>query len=260
MAVSFLLTSCIEQRLYYLNPYPNLQNSYTATPVLRDSLPVANYLSGGFTIAAANHRGIDEVYIGQLKWHQVRQIGQNFQVFYGFQGSAGSYKVDWPYSSYEFQPYVDPDFMISSMGNKFTGAAGFTGGLSLIIPMGPRVEWRVLGIEGSVSREFGEYGSFRKNIPDSIVTMVDKKIWPASLGGFTELNFKLRNKKSMGMQFGLGSGLSRVYSHTEYLNKINTAYFNAGYHFTYDRYTGYVQLRAGTYFTGGQIGFSCRLE
>jgi hypothetical protein len=255
--IPLLLTSCIEQQVIFLSPYPNIQTSYNATPLLRDSMRVANYGSVGFTNGSSNDNLSDRLFIAHLKFHQSLLVGKNVQFFYGLQGSAGSYKVNWAdYYSYPY--YVDPVRLHALEGGRFTGSAGLLGGVSLVIPMGHRFEWKVIGVEGSVSKEFGDYQSFRENIPDSLVTMVDRKSLPGSVGGFTEFNFALKNKKSMGMKFGLGSGLTTLDSKVQYYNRINTMYYIMGYHFTIDRYTGYFQGRFGDYFAGFLCGVSYR--
>lgn len=255
---SLLFTACVEQQLVYVSPYPNIQTGYTVTPLLRDSLKVASYGSFAFTNGSANHNLSDRVFIVQGKFHQSFQVAKNLQMFYGVQGSAGSYRVNWS-DNYYYPITVDPDLLPVKPGPKFTGSVGAIGGMNLIVPVSNRLDWKIIGIEGSVSREFGDYMTFREKVPDSIVTIVDRRNTPGSLGMFTDFNFKLRNKKSMGMNFGGGTGFTQLKPANDYYRIRNSAYFIAGYHFTSDRYTGYFQGRFGDYFAGFFCGLTYRL-
>lgn len=253
-----LLTGCVEQQLVYVSPYPNIQTGYNVTPLLRDSLKVASYGSFAFTNGSASHNLTDRVFIVQGKFHQSFQVAKNLQFYYGLQGSAGNYRVDW--DNYYYYPVeLDPDKLPVKPGPKFTGSVGAIGGLNLIVQVSNRLDWKIIGVEGSISREFGDYQKFREKVPDSIVTFVDRRNTPGSLGLFTDFNFKMKHKRSMGMNFGGGTGFTRLTSNTDYYRLRNSAYFIAGYHFTSDRYTGYFQGRFGDYFAGFFCGITYRL-
>lgn len=257
-AISLLSAGCFEQNLVYLSPHTQLQNSYSVTPLLRDSLKTASYGSFGLAAGGANDQLSDNVFMAQGKFHQTLLIGNNLQSFLGIQGAAGSYRVNWENA---YLPNVtDPRNLPVRPGTKFSGAVGLVGGIGLVLPVGRRLEWKVIGIEGSVSREFGEYQRFREKIPDSVVSMVDRRSWPATAGLITDFNFKLRNNKSLGMNFGGGWTFTKLEDkYNYYYGNRQGGYFTGGFHFTVDRYTGHFQSRFGNYFAGFQCGIAYRL-
>jgi hypothetical protein len=171
--------------------------------MISDSSRNTHFVTLSANFAGANDQLTDYVFVGQAKWHYSMKIANNVQGFIGAQFSAGTYEVrPIRESEGELPYYVDVPKINNASGVKYTGAAGLNGGFAFVVPMGSRHEWRVFGLEGSVSREFGDYLHFREAMPDSIVTFVDKGEWPATLGGFTEWVFRLQTQKC-GLAFNL---------------------------------------------------------
>ncbi|KIC94947.1 hypothetical protein OI18_08590 [Flavihumibacter solisilvae] len=231
-------------------------------PMISDSSRNTHYLTMSANFAGANDQLTDYVFVGQAKWHYSMKIANNVQGFIGAQFSAGTYEVrPIRESEGELPYYVDIPKINNASGIKYTGAAGLNGGFAFVVPMGSRHEWRIFGVEGSVSREFGDYMQFREMMPDSIVTFVDKGEWPATLGGFTEWVFRPSNPKvRLGFQLGWGTGINRLVSHTEEYRYLRPRYFYQTFHFTRDNVTTYFSGRFGNYFAGFQFGLSFRLK
>ena len=118
--------------------------------------------------------------------------------FYGAVAFAGDYDVNkWVYEGQgvtNLQP-----------GDKFFGGVGAFGGASLARPIGRFGEWRYIGIEGSLSKEFGSYYQFRKNLADSLAQEIDRKNYLGSLGLSTEWIFMPELCRNLGTRLGSGA-------------------------------------------------------
>jgi hypothetical protein len=250
-------SSCY-RRLYYLSPYTATQSTYHAMPMLTDKSRTANYFTLATSFGSANQLASDNVFIAQGKWHQSRKFGKQIQGYFGAQFNVGSYKartIGDTFNAY----YIDYSKINALAGKKFTAAAGVTAGAAYVVSLGSRHEWRVIGIEGALSREFGDYQQFREKLPDSIVTIVDKRRFPATIGGYTEMVFKPANERiRFGFQVGIGTGIFPQYSTTATYSKLRPRYFYQTFQFTYDRYTSYFSGRFGNYFSAIQLGISYR--
>jgi hypothetical protein len=246
----FFLAGCASTSIYQ-SPYTYTQNSYHVLPVSTDTKVTTNYFSINHNLALIN-TDADFVSLMQVKWHQALKLGTSVQAYYGANFNAGLYFRSGG-SYYIEQPELNQKDM-------FTAAAGATGGLVFTAPFSDRFEWRVVGIEGSVSKEFGRYMDFRNKSPDSLYYYSDKNSTPSTLGGFTELVFKARNGRlRFGYQFAAGSALHRIDSYYNPYDDFTPYYINNTFQFTADRYTGYFQIRTGTYYGGVQVGFTTRL-
>jgi hypothetical protein len=202
----------------------------------------------------------DNVYSFKAGIHQAYAI-DNLRLYIGATGVLGSYNINGN--------YFDNNYRDSSIyrhaGNKSFGAYGLNAGLSAATPMGRRGEWRYIGVEGSLFSEFGDYYSFRKNLPDSAASIIDKKKYLGSLGINTELVFKGRSKNKFGIKIAMGSYLRRGYYYNGYsgnsysLSNQDLFYFSNTYHFTVKKMTTYFQFNVATKAGHFQFGVNYRL-
>jgi hypothetical protein len=255
------LSSCTTRDIFR-SPYTNKQNSYHVMPVLSDEKKTANYLTANATLGGANDFLTDDLYIFQGKWHVSHQFGSNLQGYFGVHGSAGIYDISSSaYTTLDYDPVTgEPIEFNGPKGNKFTGSLGSTAGLALVVPLGTRVEWRVIGVESSFGREFGDYYKARLALPDSVIDISDRRNTHLTLGGFTEWVFKPRNPDiRIGYQLGIGSSLHRLRNEVDNLYNFTPFYINNTFHFTIRRTTGIVRFSAGNYYGAAQMGISYRL-
>ena len=251
-------SSCI-QRAYYYSPLQGNSLTYHAIPIGSDSTRSATYVSGSISVGGMNDRWTDKVYSFKAGIHRSYAI-ENLRLYIGAVGVVGSYNINGDYFDHN---YLDSS-IYRNAGNKFFGAFGLNAGLSASTRMGRRGEWRYIGVEGSFFNEFGDYYSFRKNLPDSAADIIDKKKYMGSLGISTELIFKTRSQTKFGIKIAMGSYLRRGryydnYSNNYYLSGEDLLYFSNTYHFTLKKLTTYFQLNAATKAGHFQFGVNYRL-
>ena len=255
--ISLLFFNSCVQKTYYQSPGVGSLQPYHAMPVASDSVKSATYVNATVGLGAMNQRLRDDVFSFQSGLHRSHVIG-NLRMSYGASVAVGSYDVD-PYGPF----YPDTVSRIKKPGTKFFGAYGGYGAISAAAPMGRRGEWRVLGIEGSLFNEFGNYYTFRQNLPDSAATTIDRKKYLGSLGVTTEFVFKGRSKNKFGMKFTLGSYLRSLDFYDKYSSSYNRhddlIFFSSVYHATIKKSTAFVQLNFATHATNVQFGFNYRL-
>ncbi|MEO6314428.1 MAG: hypothetical protein ABIU63_13180 [Chitinophagaceae bacterium] len=208
-----------------------------------------------------NQRLRDNVFSFQGGLHR-SHILDHFRINYGASATLGSYHVK-PYVFYNIS-YVDTVSINKSAGTKSFGAYGVYGGVSAAVRLGRRGEWRYIGIEGSLFNEFGDYFNFRKNLPDTAATTIDKKRYLGALGISTELIFKGRSQNKFGMKFAFGSYLRSLhyyngYANSPYHSRDKLLYFSNTYHFTIQKATAYVQFNISSHTANAQFGINYRL-
>jgi hypothetical protein len=243
-------------------------NPYHAIPMKRDSLKSAMFAGASFVHGSANDRGADQVYGFQGSLHRSNNFG-NFQAYYGPNLSLRSYQVT-DYYNYGRGGYPNPyDTAIHIPGaGCFFGSYGVSGGINIVTTHQHRreyrhSEWRILGIETSLQKEFGKYSQWRDKLPDSTANIIFRKHYYAYLGLYTEWLWTNRHKTEVGFKIGLGTDLNPGSSYSnnfQYRSYILPLYsFSIAYHVTKARYTGFMQTNFGTYATNFQIGLSYRL-
>ena len=254
----FFCSSCIESS-YFHSPVQGNSAVYHAVPVASDSIKSATYVNGALSIGGMNDAWRDGVYAAQAGIHRSHVL-DNFRLNYGASLAVGSYHVK-PYYNY-YNNYFDSTINRNA-GSKFFGAYGLYGGISAATRMGRRGEWRYIGVEGSLFNEFGEYYSFRKNLPDSAATEIDKKKYLGSLGINTEVVFKGRSQAKFGIKMAFGSYLRRLnysgYAGDYYHTHDDLLYFSNTYHFTFKKTTAYFQFNIATHAAHFQVGYNYRL-
>jgi hypothetical protein len=262
IVLCFVSTSCI-RRAYYYSPLQGNSFTYHAIPVGSDSVKSATYVFGALSLGGMNEDLRDNVYTFQAGIHRSHTV-DNFRFYYGASIAYGSYNVK-SYTNYYYDSYyLDTTSINRNAGGKYFGAYGLNAGISASAPMGRRGEWRYFGIEGSLFNEFGDYYSFRKNLPDSAATIIDKKKYIGSVGINTELVFKGRSLNKFGIKIAMGSYLRRLhyyngYSANFYNSSQDLFYFTNTYHFTIKKATTYFQFTLATKAGHFQFGVNYRL-
>ena len=263
LACMFFFSSCIE-RAFFHSPLQGNLATYHATPVGSDSIKSATYVHGALSIGSMNENLRDNVFTLQTGIHRAHAL-DNFRLNYGAALTLGSYHVK-PYYDYNryYNNYIDSALRT---GGKFFGAYGVYGGVSAAMPLGRngrRGEWRYIGVEGNLFNEFGEYYSFRKNLPDSSADEIDRKRYFGSVGLNTEIIFKGRSQNKFGIKLAFGSYLRRL-SYTDasinnyYHQHDDLLYFSNTYHFTVQKATTYFQFNVATHAVHFQLGVNYRL-
>jgi hypothetical protein len=268
----FSLTACIPQRAYYLSPGNANSEPYHPMRLASDSIPSAVYMNLVYTIGSANQLGTDQVSMGHFSIHRSNHFGI-FQAYYGTDISLGAYKVgNFENSHYRNAPEwlqqplpYDTIYHVPGKG-EFVGSYGISGGINIVKKL-PRGEWRALGFETSIQKEFGNYLRFRKNLPDSAANIIFRKPITVTMGLYTDCIWQNRHKVIFGFKF---SGGMIINSGRDYTKKetdpdfpanniFPITYFSITYHMTRDRVTGFIQFNFGTYADSFQVGFSYRL-
>ena len=258
-ACMLFCSSCVETS-YFQSPLQGNNQGYHAVPVASDSVKSATYINASLSFGGSNQNWRDAVYALQAGLHRGHVL-DNFRLNYGASLVVGSYNVKPYYDYYSNKPNAG-----INVGSKFFGAYGFYGGISAAAPLGRRGEWRYIGLEGSLFNEFGDYYTFRKNLPDSLASEIDKEKYFGSLGLNTELVFKFRSQNKFGIKIAAGSYLRRLnyydpsgggnyYYHTH----DDLLYFSNTYHFTFNRATAYFQFNLATHAAHFQVGMNYRL-
>jgi len=259
-AILFLFGSCVESSYLY-SPNNATSIPYHAIPLQSDSIKGATYISSIFTLGGANQGWRDGVYAFQARIHRSNNFG-NFQAYYGANISLGVYHLaQYSESFNNYYNYNDTAYYAS---NNFFGSFGFNGGINAVVPIRNGGEWRVVGVETSVQKEFGSYYNFRKNLPDSAADVIFKKNVTGTVGIFTNVIGKSRHGTEFGYKMSLGFMLNPESDYTHYYNPNNIVnpviYFSHTLHLTKGHVTGFVQINiSNSYACNVQFGMNYRL-
>ena len=257
-AAMFFCSSCIE-RSFLQSPLQGNTFTYHTMPVASDSVRSSIYVNGALSLGSMNDRLRDNLYSFQAGLHRSHAL-HALRMNYGATMAVGSYNLS-PNSYYNYLPAGTP----AVTGGTFFGAGGLYGGISAARRMGRRGEWRYIGMESSLFREFGDYYTFRKNLPDSAADEIDRKHYIGSLGITTEFVFKGRSGTKFGIKLAAGSFLRQL----KYLNgqrgtyqyplHDDLLYFSNTYHFNFKRNTTFFQFNVATHAVHFQVGYNYRL-
>jgi hypothetical protein len=236
-----------------------------------DSLKSAVYVAGIFSLGSANDRGADHVTMFEGTVHRSNNFGI-FQAYYGTNLSLGSYYVDDYYNlNHNFNGGYGSPYMLDSSNHipgshKFFGSYGISGGINIVathqhIRKYRHSEWRILGLETSLQKEFGSYSDMRDKLSDTATNIIFRKQFSAYLGLYTEWLWTNRDKVEFGFKLATGMDLSPGSNYTKYYApSILPLYsFSMAFHVKKDRYTGFIQTNFGTYADNIQFGLSYRL-
>jgi hypothetical protein len=241
------LSGCVTYN-YFLSPLNANQNPYQAIPLKSDSIKGATYATVVATVGGANDAFRDDQFSFRGSVHRSNTFG-NLHVFYGGSLAFGSY--DAKGSDFNSPSYSGNNTTVSVNvpgQNMFFGAASMTGGMNIVITTPGGGEWRVIGLETSVNREFGDYLAFRKNLPDSFNYVIDRNAWTGTLGFTTEIIGKQKSGGSFGYKFAFGFGFNRFSNYNQYPNNYSTSmpvYATHTLHFTRGKWTGFGQFNVG---------------
>ncbi|HMG83998.1 MAG TPA: hypothetical protein VK559_13245 [Ferruginibacter sp.] len=234
---------------YFLSPLNSTSQTYHAIPLRSDSVRSAIYANGNVTIGGANQGGRDNIYSFDGNISRSHNLGC-FQAYYGVGLTVGNYLI---------QQNSQTDITIPPTDN-FYGALGFNGAINLVIPLGNRgSEWRIIGIETSLQNEFGNYLKLRRSLSDSTNSLIETSNWTTTLGGYSEIIWKLKNDNQVGYKIGCGTALEHggIYGYATHANPI---YLQNTFHLTRKNVTGFVQVDAGTYTGSVQFGVNYRIR
>ena len=234
-----------------------------------DSLRSGIYVSGIFSSGSANDRAADHVTMFQGSLHRSSNFGI-FQAYYGANLSLGSYYVnDYLNLNYNFNGsngyFWDSTNHIPA-SHKFFGSYGISGGINIVathqhVRKYRHSEWRILGLETSLQREFGTYSDMRSKLSDTAANIIFRKKFSAYLGLYSEWLWTNRDKIEFGFKIAAGIDLNPGSNYSNYYApSILPLYcFSIAYHMKKDRYTVFIQPNFGTYADNIQFGLCYRL-
>lgn len=267
----FLLPGCltIPQHAYYVSPLNGNSEGYHPLPLREDSVHTVFYAGGSFFTGSANERGKDYFNGGRLSLSAAHHYGM-FQFYYGVDGTLGSYTLGRWDSLYTYSlipiltvPPFHANILNSHSGPKTFGSAGFQTGINAVVPVRGG-EWRILGLETSLNREFGDYLSLRKKLPDSIVSLDIRSSFFGTFGISSEMIGRTRQGEfgfRISNGWTLGTAYRNLYVKGNYGGPyLHYDYFTLSFHYTYRQYTGFMLLNAATKATSFQMGLHYRLN
>lgn len=272
VAVAFSGCISIPQQAYYVSPLNGNAEDYHAQPLLRDSVKTAIYARTAYYGGSANDLSNDHLSGWNLSVYAAHH-SDNIQYFGGLDLSLGSYNVggwDTSYRWYallagvQWLPPGQGQNLGQFAGPKSFGAVGVSGGVDYAIPFPGGGEWRIIGMETSLQREFGDYLSFRQQLPDSLVTLVVRNRFFGTLGGTTEIIWRFERKGEWGIRLAVGGVLGPDYNHLHIYDNVDQkplayTYTDLSVHFTYGHFTAYFQSNTATKASTGRIGLIYRM-
>jgi hypothetical protein len=272
LLVPVVFSSCA-RKSYYLSPFDGNATTYYAKPLLADSAKSATYLGAAFTTGGPNNeyytfdddnsgkRLSDNLKSFQFSFHR-SHTSKFFQAYYGASFTTGTYEVT-RYDSLHYEGnYAGADLSKVLGGHKYFAGAGLVGGINLVVPLPKGREWRVLGIETSIGKEWGDYLNFRKSMPDSSATAISRNDHYGYIGITSELVFKKR-QNAFGIKWALGSSLYQTIElgrsdvRTAYVAPI---YFSTTFQFSRPKFTVFTQITGTDHSESFQLGASYKLS
>jgi len=249
--IALLFASCAEYN-YYQSPFTSNSNPYHAIPLQSDSISGATYINTSVTVGSANYSWKDVLIGFRTAVHRANTFG-NFHLYYGANVAVGSYNVSTDI-------YTDPNTSNATLhgGGRYYGGYGFNGGFNALVPLRNGGEWRVIGLEGSAQREFGDYLNFRRKIPDSAVGVNYKDDWMGTVGITTEIIARRRSGATFGYKLGIGMGISSTRNYATYSTYTPT-YVSNTLSFGRDNWLAFCQINLGTYTGNFQFGVNYRI-
>ena len=249
------LTGCLADRQHasYVSPFNGNSQTYHPLPMSTDSTRRAIYAQAALMAGNANDNNTDQLKAATASAYVTNHFGK-FQSYYGLDLTMGCYDVRKydtgnnnaiAFARYSLPPYTAPQ-LSKYTGGRFFGGIGISGGINMVKPF-HNGEWRYFGLEGTLHREFGDYLSFRKKLPDSLAPILVRSPLFATIGFTTELIGRT-HKGEYGFRLGNGMVLGGAYLHlhdTIGTEELAYMYVNLAFHYTHERYTGYVQMETG---------------
>ena len=273
VAIAALLSGClpvVREQAFYVSPLNGNSEDYHPLPTLRDSAKTAVYARVAYFTGQANDHNTDGFAGGSAAVYATRSFGM-VQCFYGADLTLGGYSVGtWDtgyglnfYRLLQYLPPTQSGQLQRYAGTQFFGSTAFSGGIDLVAPVGRGGEWRFLGVETALHREFGDYHHFREQLPDSGATLVVRSRFFGTVGLTSELIGGTRNGE-VGFRLAGGWILGSAYHNLNIYDSLSMrplrySYFDASFHYTSQRYTAYFQVNGGTKANSIRIGLVYRL-
>lgn len=153
-----LLSGCAKN--YFISPYYGNGVTYKSLPMLSDSIKNRLYAGGALSTGSVNNQLRDHNSTLHLQLYNTHSFNK-LQLWYGGGLSVGLYHVGAIDSSYEDFQYFD-----ERKGYKFYSGFTTLAGLTYSIPINSKTEWRILGVQATLQREYANYLRFRKLIKE----------------------------------------------------------------------------------------------
>ncbi len=264
--ICLLLSGCLVHRQgMYLSPMDSQSLPYHTIPLRSDSIKSAWYGSMVFSTGTANDQGKDWVRAGQANIYRSHNLGKT-QAYYGANITMGTYGVLDFYNSHYTpgqpgligggdQP-IDSFYHIPA-NQYFFGTYGVSAGFNGLKTL-RNMEWRFLGFECSLQKEFGDYYRFRESLPDTAANIIFKNNFTGTIGIYTESLWHNRWNTQYGLKFSLSMLLNPQgnYTKEDTYSIYPVSYFSTTFHVTTKRSTGFMQFNFGTKASSFQIGMS----
>jgi hypothetical protein len=260
LTAPILFCRCSTYHAYFQSPFHGGSETYHAIPLKSDSLRSATYVSGVHTLGWANDDVRDNIFSFSGSFHRSHNFG-SFQGFYGASATVGSYYVG-NYSDYNYGYNTSGRTLrtIPNTGGKFFGGYSAGGGIDVVVPFARGSEWRVAGVSFTLQKEYGDYRSFRKTLPDSLADVIFNNNLIGVLGLSTEVAFKGRHgviayKLMLAEDILNTKDNYRGFDNAHYA----TVFFQQTLSLTVRRVTGFVQFSVGDRLFNAQSGVGYQL-
>jgi hypothetical protein len=230
----------------YLSPLNSISHTYHTIPLNSDKLKGATYVNANLTTGGANLDLNDDVFCFNTGIDRSFNFGK-FQAYCSGNLSLGNYQMNEKNQNSYYYPE-------DTSTNKSFGAYGFNGAIDFVLPFDNGGEWRVLGLETSLQREFGNYLQFRKNFDDPNALIVQTSDWVNTLGIYTEFAWKAWDDGSFGFKIASGGTFVSSKNYVGLESYHTPGYFSITYRLTKDRTTGFLEMVTGTYAANLQLG------
>jgi hypothetical protein len=250
-----ILPGCVVRQAFFVSPFNGNNLEYHPIPKAGDSIHTAVYSSLTYSNGSANDFGTDYLWSLHLSVHAAHQY-DNVQFHYGLgltlgDYTMGSWRVDTGYG-YSLTPNtaLPTAAQLNTYSGRYSfGGVGFQGGVNGVMSF-RRGEWRYLGLETSVTREYGNYLAVRREMPDSIATLINRSPTFATVGLTSEIVAHNRTGE-FGFKWALGWALGNSYSNPGIVDNTNGdqlryMYFNFTFHYTFRQVTSYLQFNDAT--------------
>lgn len=252
-----LLTGCVVRQAYFVSPFNGNNLEYHTIPKIGDSAHAAVFSSLSYSTGSANDYGTDYLWSLHTSIYAAHQY-DHLQFHYGLGLTLGDYTMGTWRVDTGYRPYysITPNTALPTAvqvnrysGRHSFGGVGFQGGINGVTPF-RNGEWRYLGIETSVAQEYGNYLAVRKQMPDSIATLINRSPVFATFGLNTEIIGHDRHGE-FGFKWAFGWALGHSYSNPGIVDNTNGdalhyTYFNFTFHYTYRQFTSYLQFNDAT--------------
>ncbi len=264
--IALFFCSCLAHRQgMYLSPLDSQNIPYHTISMKEDSLKSAFYASMLYSTGTANDQGQDWVSAGQASIYRSHNLGY-VQAYYGASATIGTYGLSDFYNSHYTRngwssEDIPTDTFYHIRGRRYSfGSYGISGGINGVKTL-RHLEWRYLGFETSIQKEFGDYYTFRKNLPDTAANIIFKNNLTGVIGIYTESLWANRFRTEYGLKFSLNMLVNprSDYTMQNTYSIFPISYFSTTFHITTKQFTGFMQFNFGTKAASFQIGTSYRI-